>query len=270
MPKRIQSPSSIITFKQCPRKYFYQYIIKYPTKENIHCIRGNIVHDALEKFYSIDLDSVSEKEFKKEVSFFMRNLFEACWSGCAARLSKVGLIPEELSFYHKESMQMLANWLNYFFERLEKEMKQNNISLKEAFNRLKPVAMEKKYLDEERMVQGYIDAIHNEEDGVLVLDYKTSKSSELKPEYLLQLGIYALLYEKTHGVYPGRAALWFLKDKMVDVKVTPKLVKDALFEVEQIHFSTESSRITDYPKKQSPLCKWSTGECDFYEVCNKN
>jgi CRISPR/Cas system-associated exonuclease Cas4 (RecB family) len=266
MPKRVQSPSSINTYKQCPRKYFYQYIIKYPTKENIHTVRGNIVHDALEKFFSINVNTIKQEGYKKELSFYMKNLFDACWAGAATRLQKLGLDDQTISFYYSESTNMLANWLNHFFDDLQKEMK-NNLSLAKAFEKLRPAELEKHYNDSELMVRGFIDAIHKQGEDILLMDYKTSKTSELKPEYILQLGIYAVLYEKEHGSYPKKVGIWFLKDKPVTISVTPKLIKDALFEIEQIHFSTETDKISDYPKKESGLCKWSTGQCDFFDIC---
>lgn len=270
MPKRVQSPSSINTFKQCPRKYFYQYIVKHPTKENIHTVRGNIVHDTLEKFFSINIDAIEPRSFKKEMSFYLKNLFDACWAGAAQRLQKLGLDQQQLDFYHDESMQMLANWLNHLFEDIDKEMKQDNLELKQAFKKLAPDEMEKHYKDEELMVRGFIDAIHREGEHITIMDYKTSKSDEMKPEYLLQLGIYAVLYEKQHGKYPNRVGLWFLKHGPKVIDVTPMLIKDAEFEIEQIHFATESGNIADYPKKESGLCRWSTGQCDFYDICMKD
>jgi hypothetical protein len=44
-----------------------------------------------------------------------------------------------------------------------------------------------------------------------------------------------------------------------------------LFEIEQIHAATEDAdSLMQYPKKQSPLCKYSTGQCDFYEICMRD
>jgi len=200
MPKRIQSPSSINTFKQCPRKYFYQYIVKHKTRENIHCIRGNVVHEALERFFDIDIKSIDQNKYKQEMSFFLKNLFQACWSSANNRLKKLGLLDEQLDFYREESMQMLANWITHFFKDIDKELK-NNVSLSVAFQKIKPIALEKQYKDSDLGVRGYIDAITQEGEHITLMDYKTSKADEFKPEYLLQLGIYAVLYEKEHGTY---------------------------------------------------------------------
>jgi ATP-dependent helicase/DNAse subunit B len=68
MPKRVQSPSSINTYNQCPRKYYYQYILKLPTRPSIHLVRGNIAHSVLEDFFSIThltLESVMEEGFEQ-------------------------------------------------------------------------------------------------------------------------------------------------------------------------------------------------------------
>ncbi len=269
MAKRLQSPSSINTFKQCPRKYFYQYKLKYPTKDNIYCARGNIVHEALEKFYEIDVNSLDSSKYKQELSFYLKNLFDACWKAGGSRLQKVGLGPDQLLFYYHESTEMLANWLNHLFIDIDKEIT-NGKTFAEAFNILAPIAMEKEYRDQELMVRGFVDVIHQDGDDIIVIDYKTSKKDDFKPEYKLQLGIYAVLYEKEHGKYPEKVGIWFLKHKSTIVKVTPELVKEALFQIEQIHFATESDDITDYKKSISPLCKYRTGQCDFYDICQKD
>jgi CRISPR/Cas system-associated exonuclease Cas4 (RecB family) len=269
MAKRLQSPSSINTFRQCPRKYFYQYKLKYPTKSNIHTVRGGIVHEALENFFKFDIESTSPEGCKKDMSLFLKNAFDKAWLSSAKELQKLGLGSESISSYYSESTQMLANWLTHFFAELDETVKKENISLKDAFMKIKPIALEKEYRDNELMVRGFIDVIHQEGEDIILMDYKTSKSSEIKEEYLLQLGIYSVLYNSQHGKYPKKVGLWFLKDKPITIAVTPKLVKDALFEIEQIHFATESDKIADYQKKESGLCKYSTGQCDFYEICMK-
>ena len=269
MPKRLQSPSSINTYKQCPRKYFYQYIVKHPTKENIHTVRGNIVHSALEDFFKTESAEINPSCFKKELSQRLKHIFDTHWKGAGTRLRKLGLLDEQLSLYYTDSTQMLANFLNHHFKEMDREMKKTDFT--QAWEKLKPYAMEKMYKDGELMVRGFIDVINKDGNDAILIDYKTSKTSEVKKEYLLQLGIYALLYHREHCEYPKKVGLWFLKDRLVMIDVTPELVKDALFEIEQIHFSTENAEtISEYPKKPSPLCKYSTGQCDFYNICMRD
>ena len=49
--KKVQSPSSIKTYKQCPRKYYYSYILGLEQPPNVHTVRGNIAHSVLEHFF---------------------------------------------------------------------------------------------------------------------------------------------------------------------------------------------------------------------------
>jgi len=85
----------------------------------------------------------------------------------------------------------------------------------------------------------------------------------------LQLAIYSLLYHEKHDKMPHKAGIFFLKDTIKHVDVNEDLLKLAKFEIEQIHASTETDQISDYPKKESGLCKWHSGQCDFYDVCMK-
>ena len=64
MAKRLESPSSINTFKQCKRRYYYRYIEKLPTISNIHQVRGNIAHATLEHFFDIDVSSFTPEKLR--------------------------------------------------------------------------------------------------------------------------------------------------------------------------------------------------------------
>ena len=40
-----------------------------------------------------------------------------------------------------------------------------------------------------------------------------------------------------------------------------------IFVAKEIHQATNEEDITKYPKKVSGLCKYRTGQCDYYNVC---
>jgi len=265
MPKRVQSPSSINTYKQCPRRYYYQYILKLPTKDNIHHIKGKIVHSILEKFFEIDVRHFNEENYKKELSYYMKNLFSAIWLKNLEKFEEIGASEKEILFAKEEIAEMLANWLQTFFERIEK----SELSFYEAFKKFKPVETEAEYESQKHMVKGFIDVIEEVDGEIKVLDYKTSASFEITESYQLQLALYALLYKERHGKLPHKLSIWFLKDKEHVMTVDESMIEKAIEEIKEIHIKTESDRIEDYPKKVSNLCKWGTGRCDFYELCFK-
>ncbi len=180
------------------------------------------------------------------------------------------LVPgPELAFYLQESQLMIINWVNHFLQKLHKEQ-EKGLSFADAFKRLTPKT-EQEYVSIEKSVRGFLDLIEELDGYVRIMDYKTSKSPKLTPEYRLQLSIYALLYKDKHGALPNEVGIYFLKDSGKDheqtIHVDDDLVKQAELMVEQIHLLTQAESIVDYPRKPSPLCKWSTGKCDFYEKC---
>ncbi|RME55456.1 Dna2/Cas4 domain-containing protein, partial [Candidatus Woesearchaeota archaeon] len=205
------------------------------------------------------------KNYVAELSSHLKTLFYTKWESKRNELDKLNLTQEELQHYFQDSLLMLANWLNSTIQKINQRMQTE--SFEDAFFYVKPDLIEQKFVSDKYKVMGFIDYIMLKDDKIKIMDYKTSKSAELKPEYKLQLGIYALLFLERYGKMPDEVGLWVLKHGEVTLPVTEQLIKDAKFEVEQIHLATESENIEDYPKKQSPLCKWSTGQCEFYEKC---
>ena len=91
MPTRLQSPSSINTFKQCKRKYYYQYIKKLPTAPSIHLVRGNIAHSALEDFFDIELGKLEESEIQSHLRKTIQQLFIEKWKDANLELAALEL-----------------------------------------------------------------------------------------------------------------------------------------------------------------------------------
>jgi putative RecB family exonuclease len=267
MAKRIQSPSSINLYKQCPRRYFYQYIVKLPTKPSIHLIRGSIVHSVLEKFFELDVSCLDPEDYDHGFRSYVAACLTKLWKENGERLAKLGLSNQEIEDYLIDSVDMLNNFIDRFSIKLRQKMETD--SFIDAFKVLTP-AVEEEIVNEELGVRGFIDAIHDHDDEIVIMDYKTSKRDDLTPEYRLQLGIYALLYKLKYNAVPSKVGINFLKfdEKVIDVE--PSLLEEAEKEVREIHEKTMTDNIDDYPKKESGLCKWSSGQCDFYDECMKD
>lgn len=260
--KRVQSASSINTFKQCPRKYFYQYVLALPTLPNIYQIRGNIAHEALEHFFQININHIHENNFERELKVAMQELLIFHWKHEKERLDKLKLSQEKIMFYFEETLHMLIGWVDLFC----KKIKATKRTFKEAFAYLTPIA-EQYFISNKYGVQGYMDAIEIQDGYIRIMDYKTSSKNELTDEYLLQLAIYVLLYQEKYKKFPDEVGLYLLKHGEKSIKVDENLLKLAQKEVCAVHNKTQSDEIEDYPKKEGPLCKWSTGKCDFYDIC---
>lgn len=256
--KIVLSPSSINLFKQCPRKFFYQYIKRLPTKPSIHLLRGSIVHKTLEEFF---LDPGIETKHLEKSLF---SLFEKNWKSNETKLKELNLTNAETNYYHQETEFMLFNWLTMFIVKLEKLMKKQSYA--EAFKNLTPKT-EEKYYSEELGVIGYIDAIEDVENEIRLMDYKTSAKDLITEEYKTQLAIYALLYDEKHKIPPDKVGIYFLKHGERLIDVNKGLLDYAKEQILYVRSKINSTEITNYTKNITPLCKWSTGKCDFYDVC---
>jgi len=262
MARRVQSPSSINTYKQCPRKYYYIYIKKLKTPPSIHLIRGSVTHSVLEDFFKLDPDKLPESGYESLLKGLLKDFLAKKWDEAKTELEQLDMTEAQRLFYYDETEKMLSYWFNNLLKRLSHE----KLPFRQAFKRWVPKT-EEEYISDKYQVKGYIDAIHELEEGVMLMDYKTSNKEDITPEYRLQLAIYALLYHEKHGVKPAKVGIDFLKYGQKLLDVDDDLLKLARLEIELIHANTETEIKSDYPKKESPLCKWHSGQCDFFDYC---
>ncbi len=263
MAKRIQSPSSINTFKMCPRKYYYAYIKGLESLPNIHQVRGSIAHTVLEKFFDEDVSGLVMDDFEGKLTVVLQNSLLQEWQDSETDLEKLDLTDDQRQFYFEETMLMLLNWLSHFCELVRTQKG----SFSEIFQKLTPIR-EQLFLSEKLQARGYIDAIENINNELRIMDYKTSSTFDIN-HHKLQLGIYCLLYQELHGKLPDKAGIYFLKDKPKFLNVDQELLDFAKKEIELIHEKTVSDDVKDYPKNKSTLCKYSTGQCEFFDICEK-
>ncbi len=267
MAKRIESASSINTFKQCKRKYYYQYIVKLPTQPNIHQVRGNIAHSTLESFYDISVENFTEENYVQKFQEAIQKLFLYHWNLSQPELKKLSLSTDQEMFYFEETMLMLLNWNNHFLEKMGTILKEKKFSVQGAFVQLTPLR-ELEYSSEKLGVHGFIDAIHHYDDKIQILDYKTNSDMEVKDSIKLQLAIYSLLYQEKHNKLPDKLGVFFLRHKLKELNVDEEMLNSALKDIAEVHAHTSNTiELLDYPQSPSRLCKWSTGKCDFYGDC---
>ena len=259
---RVQSPSSINTFLSCPRQYFYRYIKKRPSRPSIHLIRGKLVHSVLEDFYDLDPEKLTAS-FDMEIKMILLENLKKRWKDRGKQLIRLGLSKEKLEMYLNESGVMLANFVDLFSIEVHKLLK--NMALPDAFIALSP-KREVYFKSPNMRVQGFVDALF-EGERIKIIDYKTSKSDTMRIEYKRQLAIYALMFKEKFGKDAHEVGIHFLKHGIKMLPVTPELKDWAFKDVELVHSKTKTGHIKDYPKGEHPLCKWSTGQCDHYDIC---
>ncbi len=166
--------SAMDTYNLCPRKYFYNYILRLPKKSWPWLVFGSFVHLVLEKFHKyiiyhrkrnlvIDYSSLMKRAYLSSVRVNKR-LYDR---------NKSPLLTEKQK---KEAKDILARHL--------KSIKKNypNVLLVEKGFRLKIGSF---------VIRGFIDRVDKIADNIYeVIDYKTSSSS-FEVDKNKQLAIYA-------------------------------------------------------------------------------
>jgi len=235
-----------------------------PTSTSIHLIRGGIVHKVLEDFYDLDIHDPDAQSYRY-LHLRALQLFERYWRQHLPQLRSLDLTTAELKTFFDESAIMIQNWFKRLKNKMEARINKGE-SFVQSYESLKP-KREEQLKSEEYQVRGYVDVIHEMDDKVVIIDYKTSKKDVVTNEYRIQLAIYAMLYEEKYGKKPDYVGIDFLKSVERIIPVDQELIKEAQFVIEQHHASTDSDDISDYPMNPTPLCKWRTGQCNFYSLC---
>ncbi len=201
------------------------------------------------------------------LKIFINDMLDQYWQKSGAEFNSLGLTTQQLDFYHIETKEMVNTWYANFLKKLAAEMQAYQVPL--SFKRLTPNA-EIEYKSPTYGIRGFIDAIHEKDGEIILMDYKTSKAPKMSPEYRLQLALYAMMYHETHDKMPDKVGIDFLKFGEHIIDVDEELISHAKFESELIHINTSSKKKEEYPMKPSALCKYSTGQCDYYEQCFGN
>ncbi|RLE39488.1 hypothetical protein DRJ17_00880 [Candidatus Woesearchaeota archaeon] len=253
------SPTSIIIYNQCPRLYYHIYKEKREARPNIIFIKGNVVHKALESFFSEE-PPLFEKNYQFWAAKTLKKMFMRAWNGKKNEIAKLRMSKEELKEHYEECWDMLNHWLQDFLKRIE----QTGDNFQSAFNKLKPITEDECYL-EEYDTKGFIDAIENVNGEIRIIDYKTSSKFEITKEYKLQLAIYALLYEKKYGRKPDKVGIYFLKERLHLISVDDAMLKYAEEQCKKVFEKTKSDDIKDYPQNEGYLCKQLKEKCPCHE-----
>jgi len=234
------SSSSMNTYKQCPLKYYYNYIEKAPRKQWVHFDLGNLCHKALEIFHDI----------------YMRK-------GTNGRsLNK--LMKYAFSEARKDYEQLADIILQEAKDLLNDYLKNIN---KIGMPVVKGVETSFKFnITDDIIIRGFLDRVDVMKDGRFhIVDYKTTKNAKyLKP---FQLLIYGLWLKRTYPHIDSFKASYLLlrhdsKLKSYDFNLADikKCENDILTFAEKINTSIKDDIWTPIP---TILCNW----CDFQDIC---
>ncbi len=284
------SPSSINTFSQCPRKWFFDYIKARTSKQTIHLIRGNVVHKVLEDIFKTRYFPSGEA-FRISMMKKSLSIFEGYWKEDFKDFEFDDDTQNKI--FYDESKIMVERFITKFCDNI-----QHGISAKKYSNETqgyyftRPLMKELWICDEKKIqfdgkwkrkfvkkedledmedtlhVGGFIDSVQKDFDNNLILvDYKTSTKYKnvFTEDYMRQLSIYSYLWYKQTGELPKYVCVNYLKyDESFYLLVTNDLIKYAINEIKNmrnniIDFGLEKEK---YFCKESKLCEWCSHQND--------
>ena len=160
--------------------------------------------------------------------------------------------------------------MEHFKERLERGKE----VLKEFFAREEKIKKTPSFIEKEfnfmygnNRIKGRWDRIDREEDGAVIIDFKSSdvkeqKEADKKAKDSLQLCVYALAYREIEGVLPKRVELYFLESGVMG---RAQIDEDDFQELyAKIYEASSGIRAQDFqarPKYMS--CQY----CAFNQIC---
>ncbi|MFA4890762.1 MAG: UvrD-helicase domain-containing protein [Candidatus Gracilibacteria bacterium] len=237
--KKQLSYSQIDTFKTCPLKYGYRYVLNVPTPPHHAANFGSSVHETLKDFYRVLMT-----DERRATLNLLKDLYESHWI-------KGG-------YENKEH---------------EKTRKERGVKMLEGFYNdnsnpwIIPAFIEKDFNLKigEYMLTGRIDRIDKLPDGSYeVIDYKTGRGSEqLSKENKLQLYLYALACRDVLSVNVSKLSLYYLEDGR-KLSMTMSKGYDELDSVrEDVLAYVQQMKESDFAPTPGFQCQF----CDYRLIC---
>jgi RecB family exonuclease len=221
-------------FRECRRRYKYQYVERIPTRPNPYNTMGAHVHTALKEFFS--LDAPEERTADRLVDLLLES-----WQHNRAGFSD--LADEE-------------RWRQRALSQMRTFAQMHDLTAR-------PLLLEG-YVEvpvtPRLVLLGRIDRVDEEEEGLHVIDYKTGhRPQEVDAD---QLHLYTIILERSLGRPVARASYLYLDDGSAwTVAPQPSHREETL--AMTIVTSEEMLAERDYPTNVGRHCSF----CDYQAIC---
>ncbi|MFH1444828.1 MAG: PD-(D/E)XK nuclease family protein [Candidatus Peregrinibacteria bacterium] len=264
------SYSQLRRYRTCPRQFEFSHVKKIPWGISEGESFGGSVHNALKRWGELELGGrelgVGRRKQKKE----------------GVRGDQLGLfveqaVPQEPSLSEEKLLEIWHDCFVFdtYKTRLEADFarKRGEELLRQFFgwwvaSPQNIIAVEKGFSIEVdgTTITGRLDRIEQAEQGVRIVDFKTSAPcTEAEADADLQLSLYALASEQLFDKPCTELLLLFLSDEGVVERATMRSasqLKDARTQIKLIH---ERMTAKDYrPTPSASACKW----CPYRGVCD--
>ena len=229
------SKSKVNSYLKCPLEFKFQYIDEIEVPENKYMALGSDVHLIAEKFTEKFGDDIASIDTHNELLKIAHDL--------------------DIGYDLTAHIDNLSSFFDEIFV-------ENSYSL---------FSNEEYLLDEKNRFSGICDIIlEDENDELVVIDYKTSKSSSFS-KYRLELCYYKLLVENVYDRKVSAVGVFFTKNgrlRLLDVcdeeNKRKYLNQNEINEaIDTLHNVRENINNGVFPARRQFLCKY----CTFRNLC---
>lgn len=247
------SHSSLKTFRDCPRKFKFQYLEKpdIPKRVGAETYLGNAVHRVLQLLYTRGNDGV-EIPLESALAKYHEE-----WGKVDKTLIEVGAEFMGVDDYIRMGADMLAK----HYERY-RPFKHGTLLGAERFLTFHLPGTPFK-------LRAIIDRLWKRDDGAVeICDYKTGRHlpRPSDPDFFYQMGLYQLAVTESFPQYREiEVAQYFLRmDEVVRHRMRPDDLDQLVEDIRQAVLATNhAEKMDDFPTVESPLCAY----CDYYRLC---
>lgn len=230
------SPSRLAVYQRCPRRYYWQYVIRVPRKRTGEQSVGISLHGALEAVQQAG--GLAATGVQGALA-----LLQDRWEG------KGFATPEEEAQARKAAQRMLQAYLESMGEG-------DGV----------PVMIEQKLKGSFDAVPliGIVDRVDRRSDGTLeLIDYKSGRgaASGQDPETVQQLAIYRHLVTEATGTAPGRVTVHHLDAGAIPLALAPSEWDAQLARAVGTARAIEAD--DDFVPQVGPACR----RCDYTSRC---
>jgi len=261
MYQRKCSPSQINLYNKCPRSWWYKYKEKIKEPPTVALIKGSIVHSVIERFYKLDIrkSNITKQNYITEFHEYSTSVLNdiliedryVFGKPCQSFKNELQNICNNDFTYAKEITdirKIIRNYINFFVVQFEQYLDSTG-NVPQSWYSLRPKFSELD-LSFDRFV-GYADSVIENNDGLYVVDYKTSKIYKTghSEDYRLQVNLYAFAYYKLYGIIPSVGIIHFLRygrECVYDIN-KESVITDMENVITEFLDKTESNNIDDYP-----------------------
>ena len=259
--KATLSPSRIMDFESCALKFRYRTVERFPERPGAEALRGTVVHQVLEdlflqpaasrtlEFAIADLSRAFELVVAKQPTARFALDPDLVWPA-----DERPAAPEAVEAFRAALPEFLRRYFDIEYpEKLEPAHRELYL---------------KQRIDDDLWLHGFVDRIDIAPTGqVRIVDYKTGKAPgpRFADAKLLQLKIYALLWERLNDQPVDRLLMLFLGDGQ---RLEHVVRRDDLQRVEDRVIGIwadikRANELAEWRPRPSKLCDW----CTFHVHC---